>query len=103
MSMIDAAGGAATDYNASLADVSAKLGQSKDRDGLRSIVETLVQAAKSMEESNHQLEARLNASKQEINELQVNLETVRNESLTDPLTQLSNRKFFDNAIAQAIE
>jgi diguanylate cyclase len=34
--------------------------------------------------------------------LQQNLETVRNESLTDPLTGLSNRKHFDNAITKAL-
>jgi diguanylate cyclase len=55
-----------------------------------------------MEESNHKLEERLNASKQEIQELQVNLEAVRTESLTDPLTQLANRKFFDSTLEEAI-
>jgi diguanylate cyclase len=103
MAMIDAAAGNATSYSESLADVTEKLGQSKDREGLRMIVESLVQSAKDMEESNQKLEERLNASKAEINELQVNLEVVRNESLTDPLTQLANRKFFDNTLAQAIE
>jgi diguanylate cyclase len=102
MAMIDAAAGSATSYTESLADMSEKLGQSKDREGLRAIVESLVHTAKEMEVSNQKLEARLNASKQEINELQVNLETVRNESLTDPLTQLANRKFFDDTLEAAI-
>jgi len=102
MAMIDAAAGSATSYTESLADMTEKLGQSKDREGLRAIVESLVHTAKEMEVSNQKLEARLNASKQEINELQVNLETVRNESLTDPLTQLANRKFFDNTLEDAI-
>ena len=39
-----------------------------------------------MRQNNLALEARLTASKQEINQLQENLETVRTESLTDPLT-----------------
>jgi diguanylate cyclase len=81
--------------------------QSKDRDGLRTIVETLVQTTKAMEISNRNLEDRLHASKQEINDLQENLEAVRTESLTDPLTQLANRKFFDStlekSIAEAVE
>ena len=102
MAMIDAAAGSATSYTESLADMTEKLGQSKDREGLRAIVEGLVHTAKEMEVSNQKLEARLNASKQEINELQVNLEAVRTESLTDPLTQLANRKFFDNSLAAAI-
>ena len=102
MAMIDAAAGSASSYTESLADMSEKLGHSKDREGLRAIVESLVQTAKEMEESNQQLEERLNASKQEINELQVNLEAVRNESLTDPLTQLANRKYFDITLEKAI-
>ncbi|MGH6989868.1 MAG: GGDEF domain-containing protein [Stellaceae bacterium] len=102
MAMIDAAAGSATSYTESLAGMSEKLGQSKDREGLRVIVETLVHTAKEMEVSNQQLEERLNASKLEINELQVNLETVRTESLTDPLTQLANRKFFDVTLEEAI-
>jgi diguanylate cyclase len=103
MAMIDAAAGSATSYTESLADMSEKLGNSKDREGLRTIVESLVQTAKEMEVSNQKLEERLNASKQEIDQLQENLEVVRTESLTDPLTQLANRKFFDTTIAQAIE
>jgi diguanylate cyclase len=102
MAMIDAAAGSASSYTESLADMTEKLGDSKDREGLRAIVESLVQTAKEMEVSNQKLEERLSASKQEINELQENLETVRTESLTDPLTQLANRKFFDLTLEHAI-
>jgi diguanylate cyclase len=104
MAMIDAAAGSASSYSESLAGVSEQLGESKgDRDSLRSIVEGLVQAAKEMEQSNQQLEERLSQSKKEISDLQSNLEVVRNESLTDPLTQLFNRKHFDTTLAHAIE
>jgi len=107
MAMIDTAVGSASSYTESLAGVTEQLGRSKDREGLRAIVESLVQTTKTMEISNRQLEERLNASKQEICELQENLEAVRTESLTDPLTQLANRKFFDitleKSIAEALE
>ncbi len=102
MAMIDAAAGSANHYTESLVTMTEKLGDSKDREGLRAIVESLVQTAKEMEVSNQQLEERLNGPKQEINDLQVNLEAVRTESLTDPLTQLANRKFFDTTLEQAI-
>jgi diguanylate cyclase len=102
MAMIDAAAGSANSYTESLAGMSEKIGQSKDREGLRAIIESLVQTAKEMEVSNQKLEERLNASKQEINELQENLEAARTESLTDPLTQLANRKFFDTSLEHAI-
>lgn len=48
------------------------------------------------------LEARLTASTLEISELQENLEAVRTESLTDPLTALANRKAFDDDLADTI-
>ena len=102
MAMIDAAVGSATSYTESLAGATEQLVQSKDRDGLRTIVETLVQTTKAMEISNRSLEERLHASKKEINDLQENLEAVRTESLTDPLTQLANRKFFDSTLEKSI-
>src|SRR5215213_8759078 len=77
MAMMDAAVGSASSYSESLTSVTDKLGNSKDRE-------------------------RLHASKEEINQLQENLEVVRTESLTDPLTSLSNRKHFDESLAQAI-
>ena len=102
MAMVDTAVGTASSYNESLADMSNRLGDTKDRDGIRAIVESLVQTANEMQKNNNTLEARLNASRQEISQLQQSLETVRNESLTDPLTNLSNRKHFDHAIAKAL-
>lgn len=102
MAMIDAALGSASSYSESLADATQQLGATKDRDGLRVIIETLVGTTKEIERSNQALEARLKASKQEIAELQQNLEAVRHESLTDPLTTLANRKFFDETLDKAM-
>ena len=102
MSMIDAAVGRTSSYSESLADMSDKLGSASDREALRAIVEGLVRSTREMEQTNHSLEVRLKASKQEINQLQQNLETVRNESLTDPLTGLSNRKYFDEMLDRAV-
>src|SRR5215470_1856086 len=101
MAMIDAAVGSATRTSESLAGMTDQLG-SADREGLRSIVESLVQTTKEMEQNNYNLEERLKASKQEISELQENLEAVRTESLTDPLTGLANRKYFDQMLERAM-
>jgi diguanylate cyclase len=86
MSMIDSAAGSASRYTESLVGMSEKIGQSKDREGLRMIVESLVHTAKEMEVSNIKLEERLTGLKREILDLHANLEAVRSESLTDPLT-----------------
>jgi diguanylate cyclase len=98
MAMIDTAVGSASDYSATLADATQQIGHATDREALRVIVESLVGTTKDVERANHALEARLNASRQEIRQLHEKLETVRNESLTDPLTTLSNRKYFDQAL-----
>jgi diguanylate cyclase len=83
-------------------NATASLKGANDGEGLRAVIERLVQGAKDMEHNNKKLEARLSASKQEIEQLQENLQAVRTESLTDPLTTLSNRKFFDQALAKAM-
>src|SRR4029077_5015771 len=100
--MMDAAVGSASTYTESLSSVSDKLGNSKDREGLRAIVESLVATATEMKQSNQALEQRLSASKEEIDQLQENLAVVRNESLTDPLTSLANRKHFDERLLQCM-
>jgi diguanylate cyclase len=102
MAMIDAAVGSTNNYSESLTSASNRLGSAKDRDSLRAIVESLVQTANEMRNDNNILEERLNASKEEINQLQEHLAAVRTESLTDPLTGLANRKHFDERLAQAL-
>jgi diguanylate cyclase len=102
MTMIDSALGSTSSYSESLASVSQKLGTTGDRDALRALIENLIRSTREVEQTNFSLEARLKASKQEIHQLQENLETVRNESLTDPLTGLANRKYFDQMFERAV-
>ena len=102
LEMIDAASGSATSYSEDLADASAKLADAYDGETLRAVIGRLMEGARAMELNNKKLEASLSSSKQEIEQLQQNLAVVRSESLTDPLTSLSNRKSFDASLASAI-
>jgi diguanylate cyclase len=102
LAMIDAASGTTTSYSESLADASAKLAGTSDRDTLRAVIERLIEGTRDMEVNNRKLEASLSASRQEIEQLHQNLATVRTESQTDPLTGLANRKLFDGALVKAI-
>jgi len=102
LATIDVAAGSATSYSESLADASEKLAGANDGNKVRAVVALLVEGAKEIELNNKKLEASLSTSKQEIEQLQQDLAAVRTESLTDPLTGLSNRKFFDSALAKAI-
>jgi diguanylate cyclase len=102
MATIGAAAGSASHYGENLANVTKMLGKTADGAGLRALVEGLVQTTKEMQETNKTLEARLAGSRTEISRLQEKLEAVRTESLTDPLTSLANRKYFDQAFPRAI-
>jgi diguanylate cyclase len=88
-------------YGASLDGASQKLASAQNRE-LKTIVDSLVKSTREMREINKALEERLSLSKNEISELQHSLEAIRAESLTDPLTGLGNRKYFDHSIEAAV-
>ena len=62
-----------------------------------------MKSTREMRETNKALEDRLTLSKSEISNLQQSLEAIRAESLTDPLTGLGNRKYFDRSIDTAVQ
>lgn len=98
---LDDARGETSEYGKTLAGATSDLVKSAaDRHALRRIVEGLILETKRMETRNADLEKRLVESKRQIGELQISLEAIRNESLTDPLTNLANRKCFDQALAR---
>ena len=91
-------------YGTSLADATSSLqSHPEDLSKLQAVVKALMADTHKMEQHNHALESRLAQSQEQIQDLQVNLETIRHESLTDPLTSLSNRKLFDQSMIRAIE
>ncbi|NJL50552.1 MAG: diguanylate cyclase [Blastochloris sp.] len=103
LAMVQTAAGDATQYSESLADASRAIARADgDPDSLHIIVESLVESTREMEARNRTLQDRLNDSNREISQLKENLEAARTESLTDPLTTLANRKYFDMAIARLI-
>ena len=102
VAMIEAAEGSASSYSANLADVSKRLDKTDDRAGIRAIVEGLVLATKEMEASNARLQLQLQAMLEEIARLRREIEIIRTESLTDALTSLGNRKYFNAALEKSV-
>jgi len=98
VAMIEAAIGATAQYQNELEDSSRKLALPIDRDTLRLIVESLVFSTKEVEQENSTLSASLGLSRKQIAHLQEDLVSIRAESLSDPLTMLSNRKHFDQSL-----
>lgn len=102
MSVVADALGLTSTFDDSLTDAGQKLALAASRDHVKSIIETLVRSTHAMQSTNKALENRLRASKQAIHSLQKNLEAIRAETLTDPLTGLGNRKYFDRAVVDAV-
>jgi diguanylate cyclase len=103
VNLITDALGMTASFGRNLEDATERLDRTRNPEQVRVIVEALVTATREMQETNRALEARLAASKTEISSLQQNLEAIRAETLTDPLTGLGNRKYFDRAIEAVVE
>jgi diguanylate cyclase len=103
MNLITGALGMSVSYDATLSVANEKLSTAVDRETVKPIVDMLVMATGEMRATNTALEERLTLSKTEISNLQQNLEAIRAESLTDPLTGLGNRKYFDRMIDVAVQ
>jgi len=102
MGLIVDALGMSQSYDARLDGAREKLRGARNPDQIKAIVDGLLKSTREMQETNKALENRLALSKTEISNLQHSLEAIRAESLTDPLTGLGNRKYFDRSIEMAV-
>jgi diguanylate cyclase len=91
-----------TTYSENLSGVSEKLAGAVSPDQVRKVVDALITTTHDMRDTTKALEERLALSKTEISNLQQSLEAIRAESLTDPLTGLGNRKYFDRSLEAAV-
>jgi len=103
MALLGEALGMSSSYDATLAGASQKLSAALTLEQVKSTVEILAKSTREMRETNKVLEQRLTLSKSEISDLQHSLEAIRAESLTDPLTGLGNRKYFDRMIGHEVQ
>lgn len=102
-SLVGQANNQATSYGRDLAGASSQLNSAITVESVRNIITALVQSTKKIEESNRSLEKKLQYSMTEVQSLQHNLEVVRNESLTDALTSLWNRKYYNQMMNKLIK
>lgn len=90
-------------YGATLADASKELTQDQGAETVRKLVESLNEATRRTQRENRSLEKRLKDSTSEVNRLKEHLEQVRRDATTDSLTNLANRKAFDEELERARE
>jgi diguanylate cyclase len=88
-------------YGQTLAHASKSLTASDPQVDVRATVETLAAATKRVQRENKSLEKRLSESTAEVARLREHLEQVRRDATTDGLTNLSNRKAFDEEFERA--
>ncbi len=89
---------ATNDYSGTLKDVTGKIEGTSSINDFKDAILSLMDETKTIIEKNHKLEKELDASASTMSKMQQNLETVRKEAITDGLTGLANRKYFDKEI-----
>ncbi len=92
----------AESYSGSLQQASTSLDGDIDPSALRALTQHLLSETKQMQETNKELEKRLENSRDDVTLLQHDLEEMRRESMTDSLTQIYNRKCFDQQLNKRI-
>lgn len=89
------------DYGATLAHAGRDMGGAVDPARLKKIVSGLSSATRKVQRDTAGLEKRLDVSTREIARLREHLEQARRDAMTDALTNLANRKAFDEHLARA--
>lgn len=87
-------------YGATLADAAAGIETADGGARLKTLVTTLSSATRKIQGENATLEQKLEASTREVARLREHLEQVRRDAMTDALTNLANRKAFDEKLAK---
>ena len=95
------AGDGAAEFGKVLEAVSGEIDQSGEPDAIKTAISNAMNATRTMEKQNKNLEEKFNASSAEIHRLREDLETMRHEAMTDGLTGIANRKLFDSELRRA--
>ncbi len=92
-----------SEYGEVLAGASAEMDGAESPDTLRTVVSGLTAATRKVQKQNADLEKRLDASTREVAKLREHLDQVRRDAMTDALTNLANRKAFDEHLEACCE
>ncbi|MBS0334189.1 MAG: GGDEF domain-containing protein [Proteobacteria bacterium] len=103
---IESAQKSSEEYGQELAIATVRLNDEKaqeDAAKMKSVVEDLAAATQKVQAENAALEGQLADTTAELGRLRESLEQVRRDAMTDGLTNLANRKAFDERLASACE
>ena len=88
-------------YGKTLEGAASSMEAADDGTQVKTIVTGLATATRRIQRENETLEKRLDASTREVARLREHLEQVRRDAMTDALTNLANRKAFDEHLEEA--
>lgn len=92
----------ANSYSGSLEQAGYALAEGIDSKDLAELTQQLLTKTKQMQKTNQKLESRLETAQDDVMLLKRDLEEVQRQSMTDSLTKIYNRKFFDQHISKSI-
>jgi diguanylate cyclase len=90
-------------YGETLAEAGANMDRAEAPADLKQLVTGLTDATSRVQRENATLERRLETSTKEVARLREHLEQVRRDAMTDALTNLANRKAFDEELLRACD
>ena len=94
------AGDDAAQYGRTLDTFSEQLAGAEESEAFGAVLSDIATATRAMERQNHDLEQQLESSSSEISRLREDLEDVRREAITDAMTGIFNRRFFDISLRE---
>ncbi|MEZ5668900.1 MAG: GGDEF domain-containing protein [Alphaproteobacteria bacterium] len=100
LNLVGTAGADTRTFGEVLSGASGRLDAALDVDTLRSVTSELITNTRQMLQRSRVLEAQLSRSNQHILELRNHLVSVREEVMTDALTGIPNRRFFDSVLRE---
>lgn len=99
--LVNDAGAGAKTYGRALVDLTGEVQADASADTLQTTIRRLLIETQSAIQRNTVLEGRLKQSAEQIDQLKQDLDEVRKQASTDPLTGLANRKSFDDRLLGA--
>lgn len=87
-------------YAKALQSLSGQLADAAGPNDVRKLIASVLEETARMQRQNEALQEQLRTSTNEIAQLRQDLESVKREAMTDPLTGLANRKYFDIALQE---
>jgi diguanylate cyclase len=100
MTLLNEAATGTKTFDKTLTSFNGELAAPKSIEQLKAVVARVANETKTIADQNVKLQKQLTESTQQMTEMRTNLDKVRQESLIDALTEVGNRKFFQDEMAR---